>query len=50
VGRYPVFSHEHDEEDTGIPEYSENYDGKVNGDDYCVDCYPDVLSELEEEG
>jgi hypothetical protein len=49
IGHYPVFSHTHDEEDTGDAEYTENYEGAVEGEDYCFNCYEDVLRELEGE-
>jgi DNA-directed RNA polymerase subunit N (RpoN/RPB10) len=39
IGRYPVYSHKLDEEDTGDPEYNENYGGDIEGDGYCSDCY-----------
>lgn len=42
IGRYPVFSHRYDEEDTGDPEYDENYGGEVEEEDYCANCYPAV--------
>lgn len=40
IGRYPVFSHSHDEEDTGDAEYHDNYGGKAEGENYCFACYP----------
>jgi hypothetical protein len=44
VGRYPVFSHAHDEQDTGDAEYNENYGGKIEGGDYCFHCYHAILN------
>jgi hypothetical protein len=39
IGRYPVFSHKYDEEDTGSPEYNENYGGDIEGESYCFNCF-----------
>jgi hypothetical protein len=50
VGRYPVFSHAHDEEDTGDAEYNEDYGGKINGDVYCIGCFPDTMADEAMEG
>jgi hypothetical protein len=44
IGRYPIFSHAHDEQDTGDAEYNENYGGKIEEDDYCCDCYHAILN------
>ncbi len=42
IGKYQVFSHALDEIDTGDAEYNEEYGGTLDGEDYCVDCFPDL--------
>jgi hypothetical protein len=49
IGYYPVFSHRYDEEDSGEAQYNEDYGGEIEGDDYCIDCYPDAIRKLDEE-
>jgi hypothetical protein len=39
IGCYPVFSHQHDDQDTGAAEYFERYGGTANGSGFCVNCY-----------
>jgi hypothetical protein len=49
IGSYPVFSHANDEQDTGDAEYNENYGGKIEGDDYCFDCYHAILNKNDDD-
>ena len=44
-----MFSHKYDEEDTGNPEYNENYGGDIEGEGYCFNCFAD-FSFLVKEG
>jgi hypothetical protein len=39
IGHYSIFSHAHDEADSGDAEYNNEYGGKIEGEDYCIDCY-----------
>jgi hypothetical protein len=38
IGSYPVFS-SYEDEDTGEPEFSEEYGGVIDEEDYCCDCF-----------
>jgi hypothetical protein len=49
IGYYPVFSHRYDEEDTGCAEYNEDYGGGIEGDYYCIHCYPEAIRRMIEE-
>ncbi len=49
IGKYQIISHALDEIDTGDVEYNEEYGGTFNGEDYCVNCFPDLPLCIEDE-
>jgi hypothetical protein len=47
IGQYSVFSHAHDECDSGDPAFNASYGGAVDGERYCTDCHARVMWEYD---